>query len=133
MRTIVKYSTVANVIIGVTLVIFIIMQKNNTSPQTSAESFYTHDHSTFAKLSRTPAEPMNLIGNEDVLHIWVRDEPELDRKVSVDSVGSIRFPLVGDIQATGRTLSEVKDEIHSKVLRYVPNAEVTVSVFKSPH
>jgi len=70
------------------------------------------------------------IGPEDVLHISVWKEEDLDRKVLVRPDGGISFPLVGDIQVSGRTPLEVQDEIRSRLQRYVPDAEVTVSVDK---
>lgn len=70
------------------------------------------------------------IGPEDVLHISVWKEEDLDRKVLVRPDGGISFPLVGDIQVSGRTPLEVQDEIRARLLRYVPEAEVTVSVDK---
>lgn len=70
------------------------------------------------------------IGPEDVLHISVWKEEDLDRKVLVRPDGGISFPLVGDIQVSGRTPLEVQDEIRTRLQRYVPDAEVTVSVDK---
>jgi len=70
------------------------------------------------------------IGPEDVLHISVWKEDDLDRKVLVRPDGGVSFPLVGDLQVSGRTPLEVQDEIRSRLARYVPDAEVTVSVDK---
>ena len=70
------------------------------------------------------------IGPEDVLHISVWKEEDLDRKVLVRPDGGVSFPLVGDIQVSGRTPLEVQDEIRSRLARYVPDAEVTVAVDK---
>ncbi len=70
------------------------------------------------------------IGPEDVLHISVWKDEDLDREVLVRPDGGISFPLVGDIQVSGRTPLEVQDEIRSRLARYVPDAEVTVSVEK---
>lgn len=70
------------------------------------------------------------IGPEDVLHISVWKEEDLDRKVLVRPDGGVSFPLVGDIQVSGRTPLEVQDEIRSRLARYIPEAEVTVSVDK---
>ena len=70
------------------------------------------------------------IGPEDVLHISVWKEPDLDREVLVRPDGGVSFPLVGDIQVSGRTPLEVQNEIKSRLERYIPDAEVTVSVNK---
>lgn len=70
------------------------------------------------------------IGPEDILHISVWKEEDLDRKVLVRPDGGVSFPLVGDIQVSGRTPLEVQDEIRSRLVRFIPDAEVTVSVDK---
>lgn len=70
------------------------------------------------------------IGPEDVLHISVWKEEDLDRKVLVRPDGGISFPLAGDIQVSGRTPLEVQDEIRSRLQRYLPDAEVTVAIDK---
>ena len=68
------------------------------------------------------------IGPEDVLHISVWQEEDLDRMVLVRPDGGISFPLAGDLQVSGRTPLEVQDEIKTRLQRFVPDAEVTVSV-----
>ena len=68
------------------------------------------------------------IGPEDVLHISVWQEEDLDRMVLVRPDGGISFPLAGDLQVSGRTPLEVQDEIKNRLQRFVPDAEVTVSV-----
>ena len=68
------------------------------------------------------------IGPEDVLHISGWQEEDLDREVLVRPDGGISFPLAGDLQVSGRTPLEVQDEIRARLQRYVPDAEVTVSV-----
>lgn len=68
------------------------------------------------------------IGPEDVLHISVWRDEDLDREVVVRPDGGISFPLAGDIQVSGRTPLEVQQEIRSRLQRFVPDAEVTVAV-----
>lgn len=69
-----------------------------------------------------------LIGPEDVLHITVWKEEELDREVVVRPDGKISFPLVGNIQAAGRTTEEVQREITERLKKYIPDPVATVSV-----
>jgi len=70
------------------------------------------------------------VGPEDILHISVWREDDLDRKVLVRPDGGISFPLAGDVQVSGRTPLEIQDEIRSRLQRYLQDAEVTVSVDK---
>ncbi len=70
------------------------------------------------------------IGPEDVLQISVWKEDDLDREVLVRPDGGISYPLVGDVQVSGRTPVEVQDEIGQRIARFIPDAEVTVAVDK---
>lgn len=72
-----------------------------------------------------------LIGAEDVLKISVWKEPELDREVVVRPDGGISFPLVGDVQVRDKTVDQVKETIRKKISKYIPKAEVTVSLVKA--
>jgi polysaccharide export outer membrane protein len=69
-----------------------------------------------------------LIGPEDVLDVSVWKEEELQREVLVRPDGRVSFPLVGDVQAAGRTPTQVRDEIASKLRRYIPEPVVSVIV-----
>jgi polysaccharide export outer membrane protein len=69
-----------------------------------------------------------LIGATDVLNIYVWKEPDLTRDVTVLPDGKITFPLIGEIQAQGRTVTELKKDIADKLKNYVTAPEVTVVV-----
>ena len=64
----------------------------------------------------------------DVLQISVWKEDELNREVLVRPDGGISFPLVGDIQAANRTVTQVQETIVTQLEEYVPDAAVTVAV-----
>ena len=71
------------------------------------------------------------IGPEDVLEISVWKEQDLQLKeVLVRPDGWITFPLVGNIEAKGRTAQEIHDEITERLRKYIPDPVVTVSVKK---
>src|SRR5579864_7730769 len=56
-----------------------------------------------AAASGKPNDANFIIGNDDVLAISVWKEPELTKAVPVRSDGKISLPLVGEMQAAGRT------------------------------
>src|SRR5258708_6509940 len=56
-----------------------------------------------------------IIGNDDVLAISVWKEPDLSKSVPVRSDGKISLPLVGEIQATGRTPFQLEQDISAKL------------------
>jgi polysaccharide export outer membrane protein len=63
----------------------------------------------------------------DTLAIAVFGVPELSRTVRVGSGGFIDYPLIGAVQANGRTLAEIGFEIETRLSdNYVRNPDVTV-------
>jgi polysaccharide export outer membrane protein len=72
--------------------------------------------------------PAYRIGAEDVLHISVWKEQDLDREVLVRPDGGISFPLAGNLEAAGKTTQELTTELTRRIQRYIPEAVVTVTV-----
>lgn len=73
-----------------------------------------------------PAEYTLLPG--DTLEISVWKEPELQREVMIRPDGRFSFPLMGEIVAVGKTVSQVQNELSQKIIRYIPEAVLTVTV-----
>lgn len=69
-----------------------------------------------------------IIGADDVLAIDVWKEPDLTRSVPVRLDGRISLPLVGELQAAGRTPSQLEHDILEKLRSYMTDPEVTVMV-----
>jgi polysaccharide export outer membrane protein len=69
-----------------------------------------------------------VIGVDDVLAISVWKEPELSRTLPVRPDGKITLPLVGDLQAAGKTTEKLQQELHEKLAAYVSVPEVAVIV-----
>jgi polysaccharide export outer membrane protein len=69
-----------------------------------------------------------VIGNDDVLAINVWKEPDVSRSVPVRSDGKISLPLVGEVQAAGRTPLALEQDIAAKLKNYIGEPEVTVIV-----
>ena len=93
---------------------------------------------TRAQLTAPAAMPTNVnrayrIGASDVLQINVFDEPELSlEEITVDTSGTIPFPLIGDVQVAGRTGREVAMEIQNRLgAEYLRNPRVSVFVTNS--
>jgi polysaccharide export outer membrane protein len=72
-----------------------------------------------------------VIGNDDVLAINVWKEPDISRSIPVRSDGRISLPLVGEVQAAGRTPLKLEEEIATKLKSYIAEPEVTVIVQQS--
>jgi len=67
-----------------------------------------------------------IIGPEDVLQILVWKEEDLQRKVSVRPDGRISFPLIGQVQAAGKTVSALQQGITRLLAKFIPDPVVTV-------
>jgi len=66
------------------------------------------------------------IGVDDQLSVNVWRNPELSVTMPVRPDGKISVPLIGDVQAGGRTPEDVAAEIKKKLSVYVRNPNVTV-------
>ena len=75
--------------------------------------------------------PVYQIGPNDILNIHVWQEEDLTRDVTVMPDGRISFPLIGNILAQGRTVTELKEIITRKLKKFVTAPEVTVIVNES--
>jgi len=64
----------------------------------------------------------------DILVISVWKEEDLKSDVLVLSDGGMSFPLVGEVQAAGRTTAEVRSIIVEKLRDFIPNPSVNVAV-----
>jgi polysaccharide export outer membrane protein len=69
-----------------------------------------------------------LIGPGDVLDISVWKDEALTRSCVVRPDGSISFPLIGDVRAAGRTVSQLKAEMEKKIDQYVPQTTLSLDV-----
>jgi len=71
------------------------------------------------------------LGPEDVLEISVWREDALKREVLVRPDGGISYPLIGEIQAAGKTVNDLREEITKRLEKFVPDAAVSVTVLKT--
>jgi polysaccharide export outer membrane protein len=69
-----------------------------------------------------------IIGESDLLAINVWHEPELTRVVPVRPDGKITLPLIGELQASGQTVDQLRDTITLKLAHFLEAPEVTVIV-----
>lgn len=71
-----------------------------------------------------------VIGNDDVLNINVWKEPEFTQSIPVRSDGKISLPLIGEIQAAGKTPLQLEQDITARLKTYITDPDVTVMVSK---
>ena len=79
-------------------------------------------------LTATPADDVYLIEAGDVLEISVWHEEDLKKDVIVRPDGGLSFPLVGNVQASGKSVEQLQDEVGEKLKRFIPDPSVSVAV-----
>ena len=86
-----------------------------------------HVPSIAATTSDKPA-PMYIIGPGDDLSVFVWGNPDLSATVPVRPDGRITTPLVEDVQASGKSPTQLAREMEQYLARYVKTPVVTVYV-----
>jgi polysaccharide export outer membrane protein len=81
----------------------------------------------------TPKTDENyVIGLQDVLSVFVWREPELSvREVAVTPDGKISLPLINEVQASGLTTKQLREQLAEKLKDFVASPNVSVVVLKS--
>ena len=77
-----------------------------------------------------PHDDRFVIGNDDVLAISVWNEPNLTKSIPVRSDGKISLPLVGEMQASGKTPLQLERDVTEKLKGFITAPEVNVIVEK---
>jgi len=95
------------------------------APQASIKA-----ESPAAPATLDPASENYVIGNGDMLGINVWKEQELTESIPVRSDGKITLPLIGEVQASGRTPIQLKNDIATKLRAYLSAPDVTVTVLQ---
>ena len=69
------------------------------------------------------------IGPQDTLDVNVSQLPDLTKTIQVDPSGKILLPLIGQVQASGRTPAQLSDDIGAELKKkYMKDPIVVVSV-----
>jgi polysaccharide export outer membrane protein len=63
----------------------------------------------------------------DLLSVTVWKEEDLQRQVLVRPDGAFSFPLAGEIQATGKSVEDVRQVLVERLSEYIPDPVVTVA------
>jgi polysaccharide biosynthesis/export protein len=70
-----------------------------------------------------------VLGPDDQIVIRALEAEEISEKpVRIDSTGSIRMPLIGEVHATGLSVDQLEAEVRTRLSRYYKNPQVAISV-----
>jgi polysaccharide export outer membrane protein len=104
-------------------------------PQPSASLTVITDSHELPAPSRndlTAADRPALIGPLDTIEVNVFNVPDLTREMQVDASGRIAMPLIGTIDARGKTAGELASDIAAALRgRYIRNPDVTINIKSS--
>ena len=113
----------ALIVIVVLMSLIGLAQSPADSPKTPA---------SVATMEKRPAvvatDPGYTIGPEDVVNIAVWKEPDFTTTIPVRPDGKISVPLIGDVQASGKTPEVLAAELTTLLKKYVEQPRVTVMV-----
>ena len=69
-----------------------------------------------------------ILGVGDALEIKVYRNDDFNRSVQLDVSGMVTIPLIGDVQAVGKHVNALKNEIQNKLSKFLVNPQVSISV-----
>src|SRR3982074_17327 len=72
------------------------------------------------------------LGPGDKLRVEVYKDAQLSQSAQIRPDGKITMPLVGDVEASGRTPLELRDALTTALKQYMTNPSVTVIVVEAP-
>ncbi len=79
----------------------------------------------------TPTAGNYMVNAGDVLEISVWKELELQRQAVVRPDGYFSFPLTGDIRAEGQTIEWIRQEVATRISRFIPDPVVSIAVLEA--
>jgi polysaccharide export outer membrane protein len=79
----------------------------------------------------SPDQDKYLLGPEDALEISVWKEPDLTKQLVVRPDGKITYPLIGEVQAAGKTVKQLQEEVLKRLEKFVTDAHVTVILLRA--
>lgn len=86
--------------------------------------------SAFGQQSRpsTFGDGEYFLGPEDVIQVWIWKEPDLSTTAVVRPDGKLSLPLIGELQAGGKSAMQIQEEIRTSLRGFLSDPVVTVIV-----
>ncbi|WP_213806331.1 polysaccharide biosynthesis/export family protein [Granulicella sp. dw_53] len=97
----------------------------------SGEPAPVEGHSVAASAEDIPSAAIGsqyMLGVSDVIRVNVWKSADLSQTVTIGPDGFISLPLLGDIYAAGMTSNQLAKTLSTRLVNFVINAQVTVSV-----
>lgn len=81
-----------------------------------------------AENEKTPKITEFILGSGDIVDISVYRRDELSKTLRIDYSGKVMYPLVGDIQAAGLSIFQLRDKITQGLSPYIIDPQVSVAI-----
>lgn len=123
-----KCSSLKALVLGVVLILPGL--RTGQAQSTSSDKALAGGATAASDATNKPHDDRFVIGNDDVLAISVWNEPNLTKSIPVRSDGKISLPLVGEMQASGKTPLQLERDVTEKLKGFITAPEVNVIVEK---
>lgn len=113
----------------ITLILIFFVLLNGCA--TTGTTFKTAEETALPVSDEAPKEVKIrefILGPGDKIDIIVYRQEDLRRNVQIDISGKITYPLIGDIQAAGLSIFQLRDKIQNGLSKYIINPQVSVGV-----
>ncbi len=102
---------------------------NKSAPESRGEiASEKTNQETLANRGKRTLKPQYTIGAEDVLSVFIWQNPDMSQDVTVRPDGRISFPLIEDIEVEGLTIPQLDKVITEKLQTFIKYPEVTISI-----
>ncbi|MDH5570229.1 MAG: polysaccharide biosynthesis/export family protein [Gammaproteobacteria bacterium] len=78
----------------------------------------------------TAGSPAYLLGPGDMLEISVWKEEGLEKQVLVRPDGGISFPLAGEVDASNKTIQQLRNILINRLKKFIPDPVVSIAILK---
>lgn len=104
-------------------------KKDSDPKRPEKEGSIIHQDGTTAGGAAAPVDPRTFkVGPEDVIEIRVWRETDLSGMFAIRPDGKITLPLSGELEAAGKTLDEIKEDVVKAYSKFIQRPEVSVSL-----
>lgn len=112
---------------GILSLLIIIFQSCATTQNGQEE--YAQKMLESSQSAPVPTDSTYKIGIGDEIEILVWEQPNFNTQTTVSNMGTIAIPLIGEIEASGLSHSEFKEEINKRLSEYIKGEiNLTVSI-----
>ena len=113
--------------LGITSFVFLILLSGCATPVATSKN--VKDESPVSdEVSEGVMITEFILGPGDKIEIMVYRHDDLKLTVQIDPSGKITYPLIGDIQAAGLSIFQLRDRIRDSLSEYIINPQVSVTV-----